>query len=372
MVSEQKSFLVKTVWTLLLCGYIGCLLSCNSSGQNTSNKGSSQKRTRQAQISITSPQNNQKQALGTTITLAVKLKKSDLIVDSLRWLIDGKWLTTTNVNQQITWQANETTTGTHRIEAVAYYPDGQRDMVSANVILLAAKVPEQYAYKVLRTYPHEISAYTQGLLFDEGCLYESTGLKGESTLRKVNITTGKPIQILDMPVNIFAEGLALVDNKLIQLTYQDQVAFVYNKTDFQMLNKINYPMKEGWGLTYDGTHLLMTDGTATVYFLDKEYLAEIRRIEVCDHKGPVYLLNELEYVNGELWANIYRSEDIARINPKTGEVIGYINMKGLLNAADYHSEIDVLNGIAYDSVTGKIYVTGKKWPKLFEIQVVKR
>jgi len=146
---------------------------------------------------------------------------------------------------------------------------------------------------------------------------------------------------------------------------------VYQKSDFKQLNRINYQIREGWGLTYDGTHLLMTDGSATLYFLDKDYLTEVRRLEVCDDKGAVYQLNELEYINGELWANVYTTDDILRIDPKTGVVTGRINMAGLLNSSEQKAA-DVLNGIAYDEKTGKIYVTGKYWPKLFEIQVNSR
>ena len=148
------------------------------------------------------------------------------------------------------------------------------------------------------------------------------------------------------------------------------MAFIYQKSDFKLLNRINYPMREGWGLTYDGTNLLMTDGSATLYFLDKDSLAEVSRLEVCDDKGLVQNLNELEYINGELWANVYQTDDILRIDPKTGVVLGRINMSGLLNSSDKKTGVDVLNGIAYDEKTGKIYVTGKNWPKLFEIQII--
>jgi len=194
-------------------------------------------------------------------------------------------------------------------------------------------------------------------------------MRGESQLRKVNLQTGKPVQVIDLSPEYFGEGLALVDDKLIQVTWQEQVAFVYQKGDFKLLNTINYLMREAWGLTYDGTHLLMTDGTATLYFLDKESLKEAYRIEVCDHRGKVDQLNELEYINGELWANVYNLEDILRIDPKTGVVTGRIDMKGLLTEREKVGT-DVLNGIAFDEKTGKIYVTGKYWPKLFEISVI--
>ena len=353
----------------IICLFCTACCSCNRSGNSTKTNKPAPRR-QKAQIAIVSPSNNDKQPLGATVSLSVKARDGAETVDSLRWLVNGKWLKTTK-GEDTEWNTSEQTTGTHRIEAVAYYSSGTRDMVSASVILLAPQAPKQYTYKVIQVYPHDTKAYTQGLLFDDGFLYESTGLKGESTLRKVNLQTGEPVQVINLPSDVFGEGLALVDGKLIQITWQDKVAFVYDKDDFKLLNRINYNIREGWGLTYDGTHLLMTDGTATLYFLDKDYLTEVRRIEVCDNKGAIDQLNELEYINGELWANVYYTDDIIRIDPKTGTVSGRINLSGLLKDSDIKpSETNVLNGIAYDEKTGKIYVTGKNWPKLFEIQTV--
>jgi len=317
-----------------------------------------------------SPKNNEEYPLGAIITLSAKARDEAEPIDSLRWFVNGKWLKTTK-GEDITWNTAGQTTGTHRIEAVTFFSSGQRENSLTGILLLAPQAPKQYTYKVMQIYPHDTKAYTQGLLFDDGFLYESTGQKGESTLRKVNLQTGEPVQTINLPPEMFGEGLALVDDKLIQLTWQNQVAFVYQKSDFKLLNSISYPMREGWGLTYDGTHLLMTDGSATLYFLDKDYLAEVRRLEVCDDKGPVYRLNELEYINGELWANVYTTDYIVRIDPKTGVVLGRINMSGLLSDSE-KAAVDVLNGIAYDEKTGKIYVTGKYYPKLFEIQVISR
>jgi glutamine cyclotransferase len=357
----------------LCCSLVTACSSCNRGGKDTKSNSTTEERQRprrqKAQIAIASPRNNEKQQLGATITLSAKTKDGAEALDSLRWFIDGKWVKTTK-GENITWDTREETAGTHRIEAVAHYTSGQRDIVSATMLLLAPQAPKQYTCKVMQVYPHDPKAYTQGLLFDDGYLYESTGMTGESTLRKVNIQTGDVLQVASLPAEMFGEGLALVDDKLIQLTWKNQVAFVYRKSDFKQLNRISYPMSEGWGLTYDGTHLLMTDGSATLYFLDKEYLTEVRRLEVCDDKGMVRDLNELEYISGELWANVYLTDDIVRIDPKTGIVLGRIHMAGLLKDSDKKADTNVLNGIACDEKTGKIYVTGKNWPKLFEIQVV--
>ena len=353
----------------LCCTLVTACSSCNSSGRDTKSKSTTgQQRQRKAQIAIVSPVNNEKQPLGAIVTLSVKVKDGAETLDSVRWLVDGKWLKTSK-GENILWNTTGQTTGTHRIEAIAHYTSGQRDMILTSIVLLAPHPPKQYTYKVVQVYPHDIKAYTQGLLFDDGYLYESTGLKGESTLRKVNLQTGEPVRMIELSPEYFAEGLALVDDKLIQLTWQNQVAFVYEKSDFRQLKHIPYRMREGWGLTFDGTHLLMTDGSATLYFIDKEYLTEVRRLEVCDNKRLVDNLNELEYINGELWANVYFTDDILRIDPKTGVVLGRINMAGLLKNSDRTDDTNVLNGIAYDEKTGKIYVTGKNWPKLFEIAV---
>ncbi len=365
--------MARTIFALCCCVFL--TYSCNRNGAgmatNAPSKTETQQSRRKVNINIDSPSYYAKYPLGSAIPLSVKVKNTAEPFDSLRWIIDGKFYKATSTGQT-SWSTAGQTTGTHRIEAIAHYPDGQKDVVSTSIILLADKEPIQYSYKIVKTYPHDKTAYTQGLLFDDGFLYESTGLNGESTLRKVDISTGKPVQMIDMPESIFGEGLAAVGDSLIQLTYLSQVATVYRKSDFKILNRIKYPMKEGWGLTFDRRHLLMTDGSAFVYFLDKKTLAEIYRIEVCDNQVPVPLLNELEYINGELWANIYQKDEIVRINPKTGAVIGRINMDGLLAPNDLHPAIDVLNGIAYDPKTNKIYVTGKKWPKLFEIQVIRK
>ena len=359
--------------TGLCCTLLTACSSCNRSGTGAkSDKTEEQQRPRRqrAQFFIVSPRNNETQTLGANVTLSVKARDKAEAIDTLCWFIDGKWTGTTK-GENFTWNTAGQTVGTHRVEAIAYYKSGQREtLLPANILLLAPHPPKQYTYRIIREYPHDADAYTQGLLFDDGFLYESTGQKGQSTLRKVNLQTGEPVRKIDLSAEFFGEGLALVDDKLIQLTWQDQVAFVYQKSDFKLLNRINYVMREGWGLTYDGAHLLMTDGTATLYFLDKDYLAEVRRLEVCDDKGKVQHLNELEYISGELWANVYLTDDILRIDPKTGIVLGRINMSGLLSDNDTKFDTDVLNGIAYDEKTGKIYVTGKNWSKLFEIQAV--
>ncbi len=225
-----------------------------------------------------------------------------------------------------------------------------------------------YTYKVINAYPHDRSAFTQGLVFEDGVLYEGTGLYGYSTLRRVKLETGEILQIRELPPQFFGEGLTIYGNKIIQLTWRSHIGFVYDKYSFKLLKKFNYP-DEGWGITYDGKHLIMSDGTSTLHFLDPETFEEINQIEVSANKIPITRINELEYIQGEIYANIWQTERIARIDPLTGQVIGWIDLKGILSPEDHSETVDVLNGIAYDAKNNRLFVTGKFWPKIFEIEL---
>ena len=225
-----------------------------------------------------------------------------------------------------------------------------------------------YSYKVINIYPHDRSAFTQGLVFENGVLYEGTGLRGHSTLRRVKLETGEILQIRELPPHFFGEGVTIYENKIIQLTWRSNVGFIYNKDSFELLHEFNYPT-EGWGITHDGKRLIISDGTATLHFFDPETFENIGHMEVYDNAGLVTKLNELEYVRGEIYANIWQTDHIARIAPQTGQVIGLIDLKGLLSAEDHSERVDVLNGIAYDTKNDRLFVTGKLWPKLFEIRM---
>jgi glutamine cyclotransferase len=226
-----------------------------------------------------------------------------------------------------------------------------------------------FTYKIVKVYPHDPGAFTQGLVFADGFLYEGTGLRGRSSLRKVDLATGHILKLRKLPAKLFGEGVTIYGNKIIQLTWQANVGFVYHKETFQLLEAFNYPT-EGWGITHDGRHLIMSDGTSTLHFLDPNTFKEIGRIEVHTMDGPLDRLNELEYVQGEIYANVWKTDRIARISPSTGEVVGWIELEGLMSPADRMSRADVLNGIAYDVKNDRLFVTGKLWPKLFEVDLV--
>jgi glutamine cyclotransferase len=223
-------------------------------------------------------------------------------------------------------------------------------------------------YEVVHTYPHDPGAFTQGLLYEGGYLYESTGLEGQSSLRKVELATGRVVQKIDVPSPYFAEGLAEWQNRLVQLTWVSHVAFVYDRTNFRKLSELRYS-GEGWGLTHDGRHLIMSDGSDTLRYLDPLTFHTIRKLSVKDAGEPVINLNELEYINGEIFANVWQTDSIARISPETGRVNEWVDLTGLLPASDHTPDTDVLNGIAYDAKENRLFVTGKRWPKLFEIRI---
>lgn len=233
----------------------------------------------------------------------------------------------------------------------------------------AGKVVPVYGYKVVNAYPHDKRAFTQGLVFEDGFLYEGTGLVGRSTLRKVELETGKIVKGRKVSDEYFGEGITIYGNKIIQLTLRASVGLVYDKESFELVGQFNYPT-EGWGITHDGKSLIRSDGTSTLYFLNPETFEQTGRIEVTDSDGPVTGLNELEYVQGQIYANVWRTDRIARIDPKTGRVTGWIDLAGLLGLYSRGQLVDVLNGIAYDAANGRLFVTGKLWPKVFEIEPV--
>lgn len=243
-------------------------------------------------------------------------------------------------------------------------------LLLAGGLIKAANPTPVDGYTIINTYPHDASAFTQGLVFADGVLYESTGLYGQSSLRQVDLASGAVVQQYNLDSQYFGEGLTLFNDNLYQLTWQAQTAFVYNKESFDPpLDTLFYPT-QGWGLTHDGQHLIMSDGSATLYFRDPQTLVEVRRVTVYDEKGLVNRLNELEYIKGEIYANVWHTDQIARIDPATGQIKRWLNLEGLLEpGAVSHSEA-VLNGIAYDAYNERLFVTGKLWPTLFEIEIV--
>jgi glutamine cyclotransferase len=238
-------------------------------------------------------------------------------------------------------------------------------VISSVILVLLNNRP---TYEVVSVYPHDQNAFTQGLVIEQGVLYESTGLYGNSSLRRVDLETGNVLQSYALPPEFFGEGVTVFGDRIIQLTWQNQKGFVYDKHSFELLQEFSYPT-EGWGITHNGSALIMSDGTANLYFLDPETFQKVGQVEVRDGNASVTKLNELEYINGEVYANILGEEKIAIINPYTGQVKAWLDLTGIYTPEN--SDLNnVLNGIAYDAEGDRLFVTGKMWSQLFEIKLI--
>lgn len=233
---------------------------------------------------------------------------------------------------------------------------------------ISAKSPPDYTFAIVRVFPHDTSAYTQGLAYRDGFLYEGTGLNGRSSLRKVRLETGEVVQRVDLGAEFFGEGITIVKDRVLQLTWTSEVGFVYDLNSFHVLRKFSYS-GQGWGLAASRGEVFLSDGTSEIRVLDAEKFQEKRRFKVHDRSTLIDQLNELEFVDGQLFANVWHSNRIARISPQTGEVVGWIDLTGLLSPVYRREPEAVLNGIAYDSAQKRLFVTGKLWPSVFEIRL---
>jgi len=306
---------------------------------------------------------------GDSVSLALNLPHG-ITYDSIAYLLNDKPYRTVTDSNVVWLKTDGMAMGSKGITANVY-KDGAELSTSTNIIVVAAKIPEQFGFSVVNTYPHDPHAYTQGLEFHNGYLYESTGQNGQSSLRKVELQTGKVVKKIDLPEKYFGEGMTFVGDKIIQLTWREGLGFVYNKNTFEKEGEFSYQTsKEGWGLCFDGQKLIKSDGSNKLYFLNKDSYKEEGFVEVYNTKGPVDNLNELEYIDGKVYANIYYSDVIVIIDPKTGQVEAEINLIGLLPQKDVNEDTNVLNGIAYDQQGKHLYVTGKNWDKLFEIKLL--
>lgn len=234
---------------------------------------------------------------------------------------------------------------------------------------ITSKPVPVYSHRIVNTYPHDTGAFTQGLVFEDGVIYEGTGLYGKSSLRKVDLETGSILEIYELPAQYFGEGVTVFEDIIVQLTWKSNLGFIYDKVNFEVLRDFTYE-SEGWGITHDGKRLIMSDGTSTLRFLDPKDFSTLGHIEVYNDSIPINKLNELEYINGYIYANIWPTDNIAIIDPQNGRVAGWIELSGLLESQNWSGPVDVLNGIAYDAANNRLFVTGKLWPWLFEIELV--
>ncbi len=294
-------------------------------------------------------------------------------IDSVHLYVDKKRVNTNE--KQVTFNTSDFGVGKHAITAIAFYPNKSKK-INNSIEILASNAPVVYSYKIINTFPHDKDAYTQGLEYYDGYLYETTGKKGKSTLRKVEINSGKIVQKIDLSNEYFGEGMTIFEDKIYWLTWQARKGFIYKLDSFEKVGEFSYNnSNEGWGLTHNEKELIKSDGTNKIWFLNPKNLKEKRYIQTYTNKYSVDKLNELELINGKIYANKWQQNSIVIINPTSGAVEGVLNLNGLRDIVMKDQSIepldDVLNGIAFDAKNNRLFVTGKHWGKLFEIEIIK-
>ncbi|WP_044398581.1 glutaminyl-peptide cyclotransferase [Lacinutrix sp. Hel_I_90] len=326
-----------------------------------SNCGSGAK---QKNFNIRTNTTNNTIALNEQLVLSISNPK-DLEIESVTYTLNGETITETTTLDHVKL-------GQQEIKALVNY-DGETETVTQNISIVNNEAPKVFAYEIINTYPHDITSYTQGLEFYNGELYESTGQKGESKLRKVNYKTGEVLENVALASQYFGEGLTVLNNKIYQLTWQSGKGFVYNANTFERTSTFKYgESKEGWGICNDGRLLYKSDGTEKIWTLNPESLVETGHIQVYTNKGKIGQLNELEWINGKIYANIYQKNGVVIINPENGATEAVIDFSPLKKEVTQHKGLDVLNGIAYNPETQTIFVTGKRWDKLFEVKIIEK
>ncbi|MFD2874420.1 glutaminyl-peptide cyclotransferase [Mucilaginibacter ximonensis] len=350
---------------LLVFAVLATLIySCHNDNANTGND------------MTLSPESGTTYKAGEPVNVNIHLLTSKM--DSVVYLLDSTRLGSKKDTSAITLKTDTLTLGSKTITAKVYQGGKSQD-ISTNIVLLAAKAPEEYTYKVDKVYPHDTSAYTEGFLYQDGYIYESTGNAG-GRIQKSDVESGKVLQKQAIDPKYFGEGSAIVGNKIVMLTWKDKIGYVFDKSTLKVLNTFNNNVGvEGWGMTNDGKKLYMDDSTNRIWFLDKNNYQQIGHIDVYDNRGAVDSLNELEYINGKIYANRYTYDYILVIDPKTGAVLQKVDMSNLWPKAqhpasytDVEESNNVLNGIAWDEKGKRLLVTGKKWPHIYQISLVKK
>lgn len=319
------------------------------------------------EFKFTSPQ---KINISKKLTLSVK-ETNGKAIDSLHFFLDGKKISTEN---NTTFSISDQILGVHSLSALIFY-DGKTKKLNNSIYFLADTTPSIYTYKIINTFPHDADAFTQGLEYKNGFLYESTGERGASSIRKTELKTGKVLQIKALDKKYFGEGITIFNSKIYQLTWQGSIGFIYDLDSFEQLSSFPYgKSKEGWGLTHNEHELIKSDGTERIWFLDPATQKEKHFIEAYTNKRKAESLNEIEYIDGKIYANIWQKNTIIIINTQNGTIEGVVDLNGLrkkINKPDANKSY-VLNGIAYDKEQNRLFVTGKNWDKTFEIELLKK
>ncbi len=330
----------------------------------------SQPKSRLDLMKLVKPVFNSQIIVGEDVKIELTQIEDSLQPDSVHLYYNSKLIETAIGSQlQFTMNTKNSKVGKNSLRIAIYYPGENLEFENRNITLLSDINPELLTCNIVERYHHDRNAFTQGLLIHDGIMYEGTGQYGKSSLRKLDLKTGELISSLNLPEKYFGEGIAVFDDKIIQLTYLSRLGFVYDLEGFNKLHTVQYPT-QGWGLTSDGEQLLMSDGSERIYFLDPEFFAEKKRIEIYDHEGPVKMLNELEYIDGKVYANVYQSDYFIIFDPTSGKVLKKIDCSHLVPEEYQNDRERVLNGIAWDESSGKLYLTGKNWPYLYEIELV--
>lgn len=333
-------------------GFIVLALFLISCGSNT------------PQLSVKTTAKNNTAKLGETVKLSLN-NPDGISITSIQYQLEGKPVTES-------LKLNDIKLGKQDLKA-KIITGNDTIMAQSDLVVLNNKRPDLYTYEIINTYPHDITSYTQGLEFYKGNLYESTGQYGESKLRKIDYKTGEVLKNLNLKSGYFGEGLTVLDDKIYQLTWKADTGIIYDVNTFEKLGIFRYDhSKEGWGLTNDGTSLYKSDGTEKIWTLNTSNYTEDDKIEVYKDNGKIKSLNELEWINGKIYANIYQANGVVIINPKNGAVEAVIDFSPLKELVTQHDGLDVLNGIAYNPETETIFVTGKRWDKLFEVKIIKK
>ncbi|NEW83750.1 MAG: glutaminyl-peptide cyclotransferase [Mariniphaga sp.] len=338
------------------------------------NCAQSSKRIRKPVTSIKITPKNKNYTIGDKLTVNFQTKIKDGSLSKTEFFVDGKSVFTSDkIEGSFEIESRNFMVGTRYLKAVSTLSEGTIGENYTDFLLLSDITPQKFGYKIIKTLPHNIDHFTEGLEIRNGFLYESTGQEGTSSIYKIDLSNWKVVKENKLDDKYFGEGITILNGKIYQLTYKTQIGFVRDLNTFELIKTFTYKNEQGWGFTNDGKYLIMSDGTDYLTYLDPKTLDEVKKIQVCNQKGVIANLNELEYINGEIWANVWMTDTIVRIDPKTGKIVAEIDLKGLLasNISNQKNQVDVLNGIAYDHDKNKIYVTGKFWPKLFEIEIVK-
>lgn len=352
------------------------IVSCkpNKENENLGNTKSNETKEQVKRVKVLkviSPKSGELFTVGDKVYVSLEKINTDNKVDSIVFDSYGTKYNNSLTAESFSWDTKDLKAGRNKLKIAAYSKGNKIDSYTLNLRFKSDIVPEKYQCKIVKTYDHSTNDYTQGLIYEDGIMYEGTGQHGKSVLKKIDFKTGNLIAELSLPQEYFGEGVTIYKDKIIQLTWRSRKGFVYDKKTFKLINTLDYPT-QGWGLTNDDKRLIMSDGSETIHFLDPEYFSEIGKQEIFNHEGAIESLNELELIDGLVYANVYQTNTIVAFDPETGKVLKEIDCSNVVPEG-FEDEYDlVLNGIAYDKAGDRIFITGKRWPKLYEVKFIKQ